>query len=297
MIKTVLLTGGSGFIGKNIKESFCVNKYKLLTPTSKELDLTNDSSVDEYFKRYKMDVVIHCACKPGHRNAKDPDGVFFANTKMFFHLVKHLDKYDRLINIGSGSIYDSRNYAPKMKEDYFGVHVPQDELGFSKYVCGKYIENLGVNKVVDLRVFGVFGKYEDYAIRFISNAICKTIFDLPITVKQDRYFDYICVDDLIKILDRFIEHNFTYNSYNVTPDNSVPLCKIAEYVRKISGKDLPIVVGQKGFGMEYSGDNARLHSEIKDVKFSNIEHKIKELYDWYLYNKELLDKNLLLVDK
>ena len=38
-VKTVLLTGGNGFIGKNLKESFLAQKYNLLTPGSKDLNL------------------------------------------------------------------------------------------------------------------------------------------------------------------------------------------------------------------------------------------------------------------
>ena len=37
MNKTILLTGSNGFIGKNIKESFLSERYRLLTPSSKEL--------------------------------------------------------------------------------------------------------------------------------------------------------------------------------------------------------------------------------------------------------------------
>ena len=94
---------------------------------------------------------------------------------------------------------------PKMAEEYFGQSIPADEHGFCKYVIGKYIENS--TKIIDLRVFGIFGKYEDYAIRFISNAICKAIHDLPITIKQNRKFDYIDIDDLMPILEFFIERS------------------------------------------------------------------------------------------
>lgn len=79
------------------------------------------------------------------------------------------------------------------------------------------------SNIYDLRIFGIFGKYEDYAIRFISNAICKTLFDLPITVKQDRNFDYIFVEDLMTVLEFFIEARPKYKAYNITPASSVSL--------------------------------------------------------------------------
>lgn len=294
-MKKILLTGGSGFIGKNIVESYLAEKYQIIAPKRVELDVADDESVRNFFQKNKnFDVVIHSACKPGHRNAVDASGVFYTNSRMFFNLEKHSNSFGKMIVIGSGAIYDMRHYQPKMKEEYFGENIPADEHGFCKYVIEKSIEKS--SNIADLRVFGIFGKYEDYAIRFISNAICKTIFDLPITIRQNRKFDYIYVDDLMPVLEFFIEHDSCHRSYNVTPDSAVSLLEIAEIVKKISQKNLEIKVAQSGFGSEYSGDNSRLKSEI-NFKFRNIEEAISELYHWYLSNKNNLDKQLLLTDK
>lgn len=291
----ILLTGGNGFIGKNILESFLAEKYEILAPRSFELNLADQNSVDSFFKQHKVDIIIHSACKPGHRNASDTSNLFFTNTQMFYNLLKHQDKYEKLINLGSGAIYDMRNYQPKMKEEFFGTHIPVDEHGFCKYVIGKHIEHL--DNVVDLRIFGIFGKYEDYAIRFISNAICKTLLDLPITIRQNRKFDYLYVEDLMSVLEYFIENKGKYSSYNVTPDKSIELYTIAEKIRKISGKDLPILVSQPGMGLEYSGDNSRLRSEIKNLNLNSIDESIRKLYTWYSRNIQLINKNFLLIDK
>jgi len=295
MKKKILLTGGSGFIGKNVLESFLARKYEIFAPSSKELNLSDENSVEKFFGDKKFDVIIHAACKPGHRNAKDLTKLYCSNTKMFFHLIKHSDKFERMITLGSGAIYDGKNYKPKKQEEDFGKNIPQDEHGFSKYIIGKHQQKL--DNVVDLRIFGIFGKYEDYAIRFISNAICKTLFDLPITIKQNRRFDYIYIDDLMPILEYFIENKPKYNAYNVTPDESIELYELAKKVKKIAGKDLPILVGEEGSGLEYSGDNSRLKVEIKNLNFTKIDKAIKELYEWYNQNYRIINKDYLLFDK
>lgn len=294
-MRKILLTGGSGFIGKNIVESYLSKKYQIISPTRSELDVSDDESVKRFFSKNKFDVVIHSACKPGHRNSADSSSLYYNNSRMFFNLAKYSDSFDKMINLGSGAIYDMRNYQPKMKEDHFGTFIPADEHGFCKYVTGKYIEKS--SNIVDLRIFGIFGKYEDYAIRFISNAICKTLFDLPITIKQNRNFDYLDIDDLMPILEFFIESKTQYNSYNITPDSSIGLLKVAEIVRSVSKKDLPINVGQEGMGLEYSGDNSRLKKEMKNFQFKKIENSISDLYDWYFCNKDNIKKQILLVDK
>lgn len=291
----ILVTGGNGFIGKNIKESYLAEKYTIVAPSRLELDCSDDVSVENYFKKHSFDVVIHSAAKAGHRNATDTSNLLLTNSRMMFNLLKHQNSWEKLLNMGSGAIYDMQNYQPKMRESYFGTHIPKDEHGYNKYIFGKLLPSL--NHVYDFRIFGVFGKYEDYAIRFISNAICKSLFDLPITLRQNKKFDYLYINDLMPILEHFIEHNPSEKAFNITPDNSIELLKLAELVKTISKKDIEIKVAQEGFGLEYSGDNSLLRKEMPSLQFTPIENSVKELYDWYDFNKKKLNKDLLITDK
>lgn len=290
----ILLTGGSGFIGKNLTEHLS-KKHSVAAPRHSELELLDENAVRNYFKQNGIDVVIHSAVKPGHRNAHDPSNQLYSNTRMFFNIARNADRYKKMIFIGSGAVYDMRAYQPKMREDLFDTSVPADEHGFSKYLIAKHIELLP--NCVELRIFGIFGKYEDYAIRFISNAICKTLFGLPITIRQNRRFDYLFIDDLMPVVDHFIDVKGRYTAYNITPDASIDLYSIAEKIRARSRKDVEIVVAEPGLGIEYSGDNARLRGEMPGVSFTPLDESIDQLYAWYQTNMHLLDKNKLLIDK
>ncbi len=290
----IFLTGGSGFIGRNISESFS-GKYNIIAPRHSELELTDEASVRNFFKQRTIDIVIHAAVKPGHRNTRDLSGQLYQNTRMFFNIIRNKDRYQKLIFISSGAVYDLRACKPKMKEEYFDSAVPADEHGFSKYIIAKNVE--GSNDGIELRVFGIFGKYEDYAIRFISNAICKTLFGLPITIRQNRRFDYLYIDDLMPVIDYFINKKGKHSAYNVTPDVSIDLFSIAEKVKAKSGKNGEIFVAQPGLGPEYSGNNSRLRNEIPRLNFTPLDEAIGRLYDWYVENLQLIDRNKLLVDK
>jgi GDP-L-fucose synthase len=214
---------------------------------------------------------------------------------MFFNLARCSDLYRRMVFLGSGAVYDMRHYQPKMPETYFDAHVPTDEHGFSKYVTAKYIER--AEAITELRIFGIFGRYEDYAIRFISNAVCKALFDLPITLRQDRRFDYLWIDDLPQVVDRFMDRDGAHRAYNVTPDESIGLFELAKKVRATSGKDVPIVVGTEGEGIEYSGDNARLRGEMPELRLTPVDEAIERLYAWYSDHRSEIDRDALLVDK
>lgn len=293
-MKRIFLTGGSGFIGRNIKEQLS-DKYELLAPSHAELELLDEQAVESYLKKKQPDVVIHAAVRPGHRNAKNPTNQLDRNCRMFFNLMRRADKFGKIIYLSSGLVYDQRFYQPKMKEIYFDAHVPLDEAGFSKYIISKYIEK--VENAVELRLFGIFGKYEDYAIRFISNMICKALFGLPLTMKQNRRFDYLFIDDLMPVLEYFINRNGKHRAYNVTPDSSVELLSLAKKIGNLSGEQLPIKVDQPGLGPEYSGDNLRLHSEIKGLSFTSVDEAVERLFKWYQAEQARLDKTCLLHDK
>ncbi len=295
MKKKILLTGGSGFIGRNILESFLAEKYDISHPSRQELNLTDSGSVKNYFKYKVFDVVLHSATKPGHRNAKDTKDLFCLNTGMFENLVNHKDRYGKFINFGSGAIYDnSKNIADETEENIF-QNIASDEHGFCKYTVAKKIEKL--ENFVDLNVFGIFGKYEDWQIRFISNAVCKTLYDLPITLRQNRRFSYLFIDDLMPVLEFFIENNVRYKSYNVVPDEKIELFEIAGLVKKISNKNIEIKVAKDGYGLDYTGSNDRLKAEFKNVKFTGFEKSISCLYEYYKNNINKIDRNLLLEDK
>lgn len=295
MSKKILLTGGNGFIGKNIQESFLAEKYDILAPRRFELDLTDAKAVDDYFSDKEFDVVLHCGAKAGHRNARDLTNLCIQNVSMFENLAKHNDKFRKFINFGSGAIYDLSDDIMEAKEESIFEKIGKDEHSYCKYLVYKQIVKL--ENFVDLNIFGVFGKYEDWQIRFISNAICKTLFDLPITLRQNRRFSYLYIDDLMPILEFFIENNVKYKSYNVVPDEKTTLLEVAKLVQKISAKEIEIQVAKKGFGLDYTGDNSRLKNEFCNIKFTKLEESVSALYNYYKVNLGFIDKELLLIDK
>ena len=45
------------------------------------MELVSQESVDSFFRKNDIDIVIHGATKPGHRNAKDASSLLLSNTK------------------------------------------------------------------------------------------------------------------------------------------------------------------------------------------------------------------------
>ena len=53
----ILLTGGTGFIGRNLSEHLS-EAHGVLTPTHSELDLADNRAVDAWFRTHEVDAVI-----------------------------------------------------------------------------------------------------------------------------------------------------------------------------------------------------------------------------------------------
>ncbi len=282
----ILITGGSGFIGRNLAEQLA-GTYEVSAPSSSELDLLNEQAVRECLDAHHFDVVVHTATTRSNRRLAAPPDLLDRNCRMFFNLVRNLgrnnERFGKMIHFGSGAEYDRIELPARVREDYFDTRVPQDAYGFSKYICAKYIERS--DRIVDLRLFGVFGAYEDYTVRFISNACCRALKGLPIVLRQDVVFDYLYIKDLVKITRWFIENDARHKAYNVCTGRPVALTELARVIAQVSaqvsGRNPNVSVMAEGMGPEYSADNSRMLKEMNGYQFWDLQDSIKDLYAWY----------------
>ena len=277
--KTILITGGSGYIGTNVREHLNQN-YSVFVPGHRELDLVDSTAVERYFKTHRIDVVINCAVVGGSRAEEHVGGSVATNLRMFFNLVRSRKYFKKMIHLGSGAEYDKSRFLRSVSEDDFGKRVPADDYGFYKYVCGQYIENSADN-IVNLRIFGLFGPGEDYRLRFISNMLVRSVLGMPLEMNQDAYFDYVYIKDFVRIVEHFIQYSGKYRSYNIGTGKRVRLSAIAQKMRDISGTKKPITIKKKGLNKEYTCDATRLLSELGGFQFTDFNEALRELYKWY----------------
>ena len=290
----ILLTGASGFIGRNLAE-YLSRDYDVSAPSSAEINLVDASAVRTYLCAHRFDVVVHAATTRSNRRVGAPADLLDRNCRMFFNLARNAGLFGKMISFGSGAEYDRRNLPPCVKEDYFDTSVPADAYGFSKYICAKYIEQS--ENILNLRLFGIFGKYEDYAVRFISNACCRVLKGLPIVIRQDVIFDYLYIEDLAKITSWFIEHETRHKAYNLVRGKGNALTELARIVAEVSGRNPQILVRGPGLAPEYTADNGLMLKEIGDYRFREFSDSIRELYSWYAGNRERIDADSLRFDE
>jgi len=285
----IFITGSNGFIGSHLKEYLQKNyrEYMLFTPSSKELDLENEERVDEYILSNKIDIIIHLANKGGGRDTLDMKNVVEYNLRMFFNITKHEKNVKKIISFGSGAEYGKHKPIIDIKEEEYLKKQPLDEYGFYKSITSKYIEKC--NNIVQLRVFGAYGEYENYRYKFISNAIVKNLLHLPIVISQNVYFDYIYIDDLVKIIDWFIHNENKERIYNVTTGSKIDLITLANIINEVSDFHSEIKIINEGLNNEYSSNNQRLMKELGNFRFTSHKDAICKMRKYFTKNLGKLD--------
>jgi UDP-glucose 4-epimerase len=290
----VLITGGSGFIGRNLVE-YLGSRYSIAAPNSRELDLLDDAAVRAYLRAGQFDVVVHTATTRSNRRMGAAPDLLDRNCRMFFNLARNRSDFGKMLHFGSGAEYSRAELPARVSESYFDTHVPTDPYGFSKYICSKYAET--TDNIWVLRLFGVFGRYEAWDVRFISNACARVVKGLPIVIRQNVRFDYLYASELAELLAWFLEHEPAHKTYNVCRGETHTLHELAAMVATASGRNPEIVVRNPAMGPEYSADNTRMLDELGSFRFREMSDCVRELYDWYQAHAAILDEKQLSFDE
>ncbi len=115
----ILLTGSSGLVGRNLTTAFGNTTHELLTPSSKELNLTNQSLTQSYLNLHRPDLIIHSAGKVGgiKANMAQPVEFLMENALMGLNLVNTAlsTGVPNFINLASSCMYP-RNASNPLQE-------------------------------------------------------------------------------------------------------------------------------------------------------------------------------------
>jgi len=283
-MKKIAIIGAKGFVGSNLYE-YLKDKYEVYPITREQFSVLDEKEVNSFFDGKKIDVVIHCANQGGSRKTgydQEKLDIIGNNLRMFFNLERCLNPNMKMISFGSGAQYDKARELNKIEEEDIGQFIPKDDYGYSKYILSKYISKC--NNIYSPIIFGLFGKYEDYSFKFISNAILKNILKMPIEINQNVVFDYLYLGDFLEIVEFLINNDYKNKEFNITPTDSIDLVTIAKYINNCSTFKSEIIVKRDGLNYKYTGSNKRLLQNFEKYSFTTYEDSIKELYQYYLEN-------------
>jgi len=120
--KRVLVTGGSGFVGRVLLEKLKARGVgQVLAPRHAEYDLTDQAAVARCYDALKPDCVFHLAAEVGGigANQRHPGRFFFANMAMGLHLIEEGRKrgLGRFVQVGTICAYPKFTPVPFNEAD------------------------------------------------------------------------------------------------------------------------------------------------------------------------------------
>ena len=295
----LLITGGAGFIGRALQEFLQTRySYKLYTPSSSELDLRDCHAVSSYIKAHKISHIIHLANRGGGRDTMGLTDLAEYNLRMFFAIMSQANRVEKILHFGSGAEYSKHKPIVSASEPSYLEALPLDSYGFYKNIASRFIESTRGN-VICLRIFGCYGEGENYRYKFISNAIVKNLLHLPITIYKDCIFDYIYIDDLLRIIDHFLHASIAsldHRVYNASSGSGILLSELAKIINATSPYKSPIHFIESGLNNEYTSDNSRLLSAMPSLKLTPHSHAIESMREYFASNLASLDVESIKAD-
>ena len=277
----IIVAGAKGFLGKHILEHYHSKPGFFVTGLSRsDCDLADADALKHYLLQEEPDVLIHSAVKVDD----------IANNIALYQAIEasaHL--CGKVIFLGSGAEYNPQAYKPLMPESYFGNSVPQDSYSLSKYLISKLAET-GPSNISVLRLFGIFGQYEDYRRRFISNNLALYLNGETLRMNKDIQFDFIYVKDFLRALDLYICASNNHKHYNLCTGQPIHFSHILREMTAVLGlnSDDFEILDPSPTQYQYSGDPTRFREEFGPFELTPIPVAIQEMYDYFLKEPPML---------
>ncbi|HEY7817853.1 MAG TPA: GDP-L-fucose synthase [Vicinamibacteria bacterium] len=127
--KRVLLTGGSGFLGRHVRDALCAQRAEVIVPRKAQYDLTRDDAVARIFRDHRPQVVIHLAAVVGGigANRENPGQFFYDNLMMGAQLMEHSRRngVEKFVGVGTICSYPKHTPVP-FREDAIWEGYPEE---------------------------------------------------------------------------------------------------------------------------------------------------------------------------
>ena len=243
----IIVTGSSGFIGKNLMEEFKNEAYELYGFSSKDGDICDQQTWE---KMPKVDVIIHLAAKTFVPDSWEEEKNFIEiNSLSLLNAIKYCKKNNSRLIFLSSYIYE--NSLIPLKED--SDISPSNPYALSKLlaeeICKFYKKTSNLDVII-LRPFNVYGPYQNEL--FLIPKLIKQISDNKKIVVFDTLpkRDYIYIVDLINAIKKSILYRGESYIFNIGTGKSYSVLEVINTLQKICKTNLPIETINKERKME-----------------------------------------------
>ena len=257
----IYVAGHNGMVGSSIIRILKKNLFEnLVTKDSKDLDLRDQSQVEDFFQSERPEIVVIAAAKVGGIQANNTFKAEFIydNLMIEANIIHSAYKYgvQKLLNLGSSCIYP-KNAKQPLKEEYLlsGYLEPTNQpYAIAKItgieLCNAYREQYGCNFISAMPT-NLFGPNDNYdlnnshvipaLIRKFIEAKKKGLKEVIVWGSGYPRRDFLHVDELADACLFLLQNYDDMGHINIGSGKDYSIRELAEIIKSIVGYENQII--------------------------------------------------------
>jgi dTDP-4-dehydrorhamnose reductase len=232
----IIVSGNKGQLGYDIEQYCLSNGIQCRGIDIEDLDITDETSVIQFFNENKMNAFIHCAAYTAVDKAEEnPELCYKVNTSGTENLVNACKVHDvKFMFFSTDYVFDGSKegfYSPDDERNPLSVY------GKSKALAEKYIEDNLSNYFI-VRISWAFGLNGNNFIKtMLRLAQTKTHLDIV----SDQFGSPTYTKDVVPLVMNILKSE-KYGRYHATNEGYCSWAEFAEYIFSKAGA--PVTVGR-----------------------------------------------------
>ncbi len=292
-------------VGSAVFRALAAHGYNnLIGKTSKELDLRNQSAVNNFYKKENPNIVINAAAKVGGIMANNdfPYEFLMENMQIQNNLIDGAFKtgVEKFIFLGSSCIYPK--FAPQpLKEEYLltdSLEPTNEWYALAKISGVKACESLAKQygrQYVSLMPTNLYGYYDNFDLH--TSHVLPAMIRKFHQAKENNHSsvtlwgtgkplrEFLFVEDLASAVVYAMENKLSDNLYNIGTGKDISIKKLAKTIQEIIGHKGEIIWDSS----KPDGTPRKLMdvSKMKTLGWqysTELEEGIQKTYNWFLDN-------------
>ena len=301
----IYVAGHRGLVGSAIVRSLERQGYtNVIGRTHKELDLTNQAAVDEFFKIEKPDVVVLAAAKVGGINANNTTPAEFAyiNMQIQCNVIDccHRYKVKKLLFLGSTCIYPKMAPQPIPEDALLTGPLEQTNEAYAiakisgLEMCKFYKRQYG-DDFISCMPTNLYGPHDNYdlsgshvmpaMIRKFHEAKVNNLPTVELWGTGTPLREFLYVDDMADACVFLLENYSGEQHVNIGTGVEITIKELAETVKKTVGYEGEIV-----WNKDMPDGTPRKLTDVTKLHNLGFKHKVdleegvKLAYEWFKDN-------------
>tara|TARA_Y100000310_G_scaffold224925_1_gene226808 strand:+ start:801 stop:1619 length:819 start_codon:yes stop_codon:yes gene_type:complete len=272
MSKKVLVTGGSGFIGKFLVDRLVSKGYEVKSVSSKDCDVRDSEQVSRVFSEFKPEIVFHLAGLTGFTLPYQE--LYDVNVKGTENVVNCSKGCEKVVFFSSAGVYGvnevpfSESMSCEPLNDYFKTKLMAENICL----------DAGNAVVVRLPIIYGSGHKGTSFLLALHNAVKnseKFVMESP----RDVTRDFLHVEDLLNALCLIVDKDVNGEIINLGSGKEVSLGEVVDFVSDNYGLSVEHLNMNKNESKSYYLDSSRAEELLGWTAFISIEDGLKEVFE------------------